>query len=156
MVHALKEIWRVLVRQGILLDLRPLAGKPVVEVVGPGAALAAGQLEESPESFADDQAANDALAHVSAQGLFAQERAATFDFAWYWDTLAEMQAFIAEKWTQTHVPQAVLESAQRLVAGAGAGARVRVRSRMTLSRWRRSPTATARPRPRRTARRARP
>jgi hypothetical protein len=137
MVHALKEIWRVLGPAGNLLDVRPLAGKSVVEVLGVGQATAAGRLDENPDSFEDDRAANDAMAHIGREGLFALERIGAFDFAWYWDTPAEMQAYIAEKWTQTHLPEDVLEEAHRLMASAGEGTRVRARSRITLSRWRR-------------------
>lgn len=137
MVHALKDIWRVLARDGILLDVRPLAGRSAVEVINVGQALSAGRLEESQKNFEDDEAANDALAHIGREGLFAQERTGSFDFAWYWDTPAEMQVYIADKWTQTHIPATVLAEAQRLMAIPGEQNRVRVRSRMTLSRWRR-------------------
>ena len=137
MVHALKEIWRVLVRGGILLDVRPLAGRSAVEVLSVGQALSAGRLDETSESFEDDQAANNALTYIGSEGLFDREREAAFDFAWYWDTPAEMQAYIAEKWTQTHIPEDVLEEARRLTASAGDRTRVRVHSRVTLSRWKR-------------------
>lgn len=96
----------------------PAAGRSAVEVIGGGQALSAGRLDETPESFEDDQAANNALTHIGREGLFDREREAAFDFAWHWDTLAEMHAYFAEKWTQTQIPEDELEEARRLTASA--------------------------------------
>jgi hypothetical protein len=136
MVHALREIWRVLAPDSLLLDLRPLSGAWPVEVVGAGGVMVTGHVDES-EDIADDRAADAALAAVEREGLFVRERDGDFDFSWYWDSLDEAQAYIAEKWTEARVPEEVLAETQRQMARAGEGARVRATARVVISRWRR-------------------
>jgi hypothetical protein len=105
MVHALAECRRVLRTAGLLIDLRPFAGNWPLEVVAPSAsptrstpgAWAVGRVDDSQER-PDDQAANAAIAHAVRAGWFRAERTTTFEYAWYWDTLAELEAYIAERW----------------------------------------------------------
>ncbi len=137
MVHALREIWRALTPGGLLLDLRPLASNMPVEVIGVERKAVAGYLDTAPEAYADDRAADAAMAAVEQEGWFARERDGAFDFLWYWDTPDEMQAFIAEKWTDTHLPEEVLAETRRLMAETGDGARVRTSARVIISGWRR-------------------
>lgn len=138
MVHALKEIWRVLAPGGLLLDVRPFSANMPVEVVGAaGAAMAAGEMHESEDGRADDQAANAAMRAIEREGLFAREREGTFDFLWYWDTPDEMQAYVAEKWTDTYLPDDVLAETRRLMQRTGADAQVRTSTNIIISRWRR-------------------
>ena len=139
MVHALKEIWRVLAPGGVMIDLRPLTELPPVEVVADGQAASAGRLDE-PQADPDDQAANEALAQVEREQVFICERRGAFVLSYYWDTPGEMKAHIDEKWTHTRLPEEVLAEANRLVACAGADARVRVRRNMVISRWRKMQT----------------
>jgi hypothetical protein len=138
MVHALREIWRVLAPDSLLLDLRPLSGAWPVEVVSAGGVMVTGHVDESDAArVADDRAADAALAAVAQAGLFARERDGAFDFSWYWDSLGEAQAHIAEKWPEARVPEEVLAETQRQMARAGDGARVRATARVVISRWRR-------------------
>src|SRR4051795_8515819 len=100
MVHALAECWRVLTLGGLLIDLRPFAGNWPLEVVaGPGrpggyppGIWPAGTLDDAQER-PDDEAANAALAHAVRAGWFVKEHATTFEYAWYWDSLAELAAY---------------------------------------------------------------
>ena len=48
MVHALKEIWRVLVLDGIMIDLRPFADNWPLAVVDGGQVYDVGLLDASP------------------------------------------------------------------------------------------------------------
>jgi len=137
MVHALREIWRALTPGGLLLDLRPLSANMPVEVLGVERAAVAGYLDTAPEAYADDRAADAAMATVERDGLFARERDGAFDFLWYWDTPEEMQAFIAEKWTDTHLSEEVLVQTRRLMADTGDNTRVRTSANVIISRWRR-------------------
>ena len=137
MVHALREIWRALTPGGLLLDLRPLSANMPVEVVGVERAAMAGYLDTAPEAYTDDRAADAAMGAVGQEGLFARERDGAFDFLWYWDTPDEMQAFIAEKWADTHLSEEVLAETRRLMADTGDGARVRTSANVVISRWRR-------------------
>ena len=61
MVHALREIWRVLAPEGVLLDLRPIADRWPIEVETfrrnvstVGESQAAGRVEDLPAQLADD------------------------------------------------------------------------------------------------------
>src|SRR5574341_56289 len=136
MVHALKDIWRVLAPDSLLLDLRPLSGAWPVEVVSAGGVTVTGHVDESAD-VADDRAADAALATVAQAGLFARERDGGFDFRWYWDSLDEAQAYIAEKWTEARVSEELLAKTRRQMARAGEGARVRASAQVVISRWRR-------------------
>ncbi len=140
MVHALAECRRVLTPGGLLIDLRPFAGNWPLEVVTATHQWPAGTLDDSQER-PDDQAANGAIAAALDAGWFVEERATTFQFAWYWDTLAELEAYIVERWsTVMRLPVGTRRAVQRLLAEAGPGARVRFRRGMRLGRYRRVDT----------------
>ncbi|MCA9910725.1 MAG: hypothetical protein KC519_18845, partial [Anaerolineae bacterium] len=88
MVHALNEIWRVLVPGGALTDLRPFGARWPVEIVSRAEVWPAGLVDGS-LSFPDDLAANAAIEHVVATGLFTREQSGSFKLFTYWDTVAE-------------------------------------------------------------------
>ncbi len=137
MVHALQECGRVLAPGGLLIDLRPFAGNWPLEVVAGRHRWSAGPLDDSQEQ-PDDAAANAALAHAIQAGWFVGERATTFQYAWYWDTLAELEAYIAERWTTVmRLPPATRAAVIRLLARTGPGARLRLRRGMLLGCYRR-------------------
>lgn len=137
MVHALAECWRVLTCGGLLLDLRPFAGNWPLEAVAGRRTWLAGTLDDSRER-PDDEAANAAIAHAVRAGWFRAERTTTFEYAWYWDTLAELEAYIAERWTTVmRLPPRTRAAAERRLATAGPGARLRLRRGMLIGRYRR-------------------
>ena len=128
MGHALSEIHRVLVRGGLLLDLRPISGDTPLEVVRDHKVEFAGYFDED-EDHPDDVAANNAISRAVRRGLFHRERNGRFRFAYYWDTVDEMRAYIKEKWTATRLPGPVSRKARRLMAAGNA----RVRARLTMN-----------------------
>jgi hypothetical protein len=139
MVHALREIWRVLTPRGWLLDVRPLSTNAPLEIVAGTQVWRAGRVDES-GGLSDDHAANESLRTTVREGWFVRERQARFDYAWYWDTLDELQTHIAEKWSNsTQLPATVGAEAARLLAAAGTGARVRLQLTLTIARYRKSP-----------------
>jgi hypothetical protein len=147
MVHALAECRRVLTTGGLLIDLRPFAGNWPLDVVGrprrpgghPPQARTAGTLDDSQER-PDDEAANVALTGALRAGWFVEEGATTFEYAWYWDSLAELEAYIAERWaTVMRVPAQTRRAVVRLLAAAGPGACLRLRRGMLIGRYRRGP-----------------
>lgn len=136
MVHALKEIWRVLVPDGIMVDLRPLSGQLPLEIVADGQAKVAGLVDDS-EEIPNDIAASKSLARVAQQGWFIREREEAFDYSLYWDTIDEMKAYMEENWDPTPVmPETVAADARRLLASSGDGARARLRMNVLISRYR--------------------
>jgi hypothetical protein len=138
MVHALKEIWRVLVPRGWLLDVRPLAANAPLDVVAGDQVRLAGRVDET-AGLPDDHASNKALRTTVREGWFVREHQAHFDYAWYWDTLDELHTHIAEKWSNSmQLPAAVGAEAARLLVANGTGARVRLRLTVTMARYRKS------------------
>ncbi len=135
MVHALKEIWRVLTPQGCLVDLRPLHSNPLLEIVSQGDVAVAGQIDET-EGIPNDTAANKALAQVVQEKWFTQEQVAAFNFASYWDTPDELKAYAAERWRNSHIPAEALTKARGLMAERGEAAKVRVLFKMLIARYR--------------------
>jgi hypothetical protein len=93
MVHALREVYRVLKPDGILVDLRPAAAHRRVGVVCNGSYRELGSMREK---FSDDWAANRAVADVLHAGLFSTERRRRFDCQRVMDTIDEFRAWIEE------------------------------------------------------------
>ena len=137
MVHALEEIRRTLVLQGILLDLRPLAASWAVELTSGALQLEVGRLTDDPQAPAYDQAANNALRKAARRGWFIRERTASFPFFYYWDTPEEMEGYIREEWSDfIQLDEALFTATQSAWETAGSDRRLRVRVKMHLARWR--------------------
>ena len=133
MVHALDEIYRVLAPGGLLLDLRPVSGDTPLEIVRTGVVELAGHFDESSD-HPDDVAANNAIARAVRRGQFVRERDGQFRFAYYWDSVDEMRAYVKDRWTASRLPGGVSRKARRLMA-PGDG-KVRARVRMSITRLR--------------------
>jgi SAM-dependent methyltransferase len=136
MVHALKEIHRVLAPDGVLIDLRPLAGSWPVEVASGREVKEAGRVSDMPVGLEDDKAANESIAQAASQDRFAREREEFFSFFYYWDSPNEMQAYIEEEWADfISIDESTWKNVRSLWAVADADARLRVRLRMLITRW---------------------
>ena len=98
MVHALREIRRVLVPGGVLIDMRPLADRWPVEVVSLREVKRTGRVLDLPEQTEADIASNEAMQDAERQGWFAPERSELFQYVYSWDTPSEMEEFVKEEW----------------------------------------------------------
>jgi hypothetical protein len=129
MVHALRGLWRVLAKRGTLVDVRPLSSKCSLEAVGAGRLLRIGEVD-STGMMADDAAADDAIRQSVDEGWFTPLRQTTFDFAFYWDSVAEMISVLRErKRTKQVSPSfADLERAHQVMSARHRGG-VRLRCR---------------------------
>ena len=137
MVHALEEIRRTLVPEGVLIDLRPLADRWPVEVTSGRLCHPIGRLTDLPAGLADDEAAENAVLEAVRQGWFRRELKQTFPFFYYWETPEEMRAYLREKWVDfVRLEEAEYSSAESTWAATGADGRVRVKLKMLLTRWR--------------------
>src|SRR5690349_21385721 len=98
MVHALNEIRRVLVPNGILLDLRPILNNWPVEIVSGRETYETGRIQGSPVGLADDEAANRSLTRAEQEGWLTREAEAFFLYYYSWDSPSEMEEWVAEEW----------------------------------------------------------
>ncbi len=136
MVHALGEIHRVLVPDGILIDLRPIADSWAIEVFSAGETRETGQVTDLPSGLEDDEAANQAMRESEAKGWFTRESETFFPLHYVWDTASEMEKWVDEEWT-TFI--GLGDEARRATRSAwalgNADSRVRVRAKMLITRW---------------------
>jgi len=136
MVHALREIGRVLVAGGTLIDLRPLADRWFVEVLSSGGKQEAGRVTDLPQGLADDAAANGAMAEAERAGLFRRDREELFAFYYSWDSPKEMQEYMDQEWADfCAVDEAEWKQIRSRWAVSDADSRVGVRLKMLITRW---------------------
>jgi hypothetical protein len=139
MVHALEECWRVLEPRGWLLDIRPITSRPPVEVIFNGRARLAGQVDDT-AGEADDRASNGAIEQLIRRGRLVREQEQHFEYAYYWDTLQQMKAYIDDKWSDSAIlGEPVMEKARRLVKTSDGPIRIRVRIEVLITRYRKRP-----------------
>ena len=134
MVHALREIWRVLIPGKDLIDLRPRSEDLQVEVVAGEQIIFVGVIDES-AYLPDDVAADNAVAQLRQEGLFTQKQKAQFDYAMYWDSPDEMQAYARKRWPKSRLPEAVLVRSREFMAVSTVSARVRIRRKIMIIRY---------------------
>jgi hypothetical protein len=136
MVHALNEIHRVLVPNGILLDLRPLLDNWHVEVASSREVRETGRVQDYPLGLADDEAANKAMAEAESNGWFKREEGTFFPLHYSWDSASEIEEWIHDEWEDFIGLDEETKRATRSAWALGdADSRVRVRVKMLLTRW---------------------
>ena len=134
MVHALEEIRRVLIPDGLLIDLRPILDKWPVEVVWSGGRRVTGKLTDLPAALADDAASNNAMEEAIRQGWFDSENKSIFPVFLYWNDPEDMRLDMMEKWSDlTTLGEATLQATLTAWAAAGDNKRVRVKMKLLLS-----------------------
>jgi len=141
MVHALEEIRRVLVPDGILIDLRPLADNWRVEVVSLREIRRTGRVEDLPAQTNGDLASNEAMKEVEKRGWFRREQDELFPFFYSWDTPSEMEEFVDDDWSDfVGIEEDTRRATRAAWAVADADSRVRVRVEIWIARWRKMNT----------------
>lgn len=137
MVHALREIRRVLVPDGFMVDLRPVAGRWLIEVISVRAVHSTGHLQNLDPCVRDDEAANHSMARAEHQGWFIRQDEVIFSFVYSWDTPREMEEWIDTEWSDSMLLDEESKQATRSAwASADADARVQIRAKMLITRWR--------------------
>jgi hypothetical protein len=136
MVHALDEIRRVLVPDGILLDIRPLMDRWKIEVASAREVRETGRVQDSPIGLADDEAANGAIARASENRWFSRDKEEFFSYCYSWDTPGEMEEWIDTEWEDFVAVEEETKQATRSAWALGdADTRVRLRVKMLIARW---------------------
>lgn len=136
MVHALSEIRRVLVDDGVMIDLRPLHDHWPVEVTSAREVRETGQVQDYPGILADDEAANRAMAEAAARRWLSRDREDSFSYDYVWDTPREMEEWIDAEWEDFVTIDEETKRATRSAWALGdADTLVRLRVRMMIARW---------------------
>ena len=139
MVHALEEIRRVLVPNGILIDLRPLADNWRVEVVSLREIKRTGRVEDLPTQTKGDLDANEAMQAVAQRGWFKREQAELFPLFYSWDTPSEMEEFVSDDWGDfIELEEDTKRATRSAWAIADGDSRVRIRMNVMIARWRKN------------------
>jgi hypothetical protein len=137
MVHALEEVRRVLVPDGVLLDIRPLADRWRVEVDSGSRLEETGRLDDLPAQVNADLASNGAMRAAEARGWFEREREELFPLFYSWDRPSEMEEFVADEWSDFIGLNEEAKQATRSAWAIGdADSRVRVRVKILITKWR--------------------
>ena len=136
MVHALNEIRRVLVPDGVLIDLRPVLSHWPIEVVSAREIRETGHIQDLPLGLADDQAANRSIARAEQDGWFRREAEEFFPYYYSWDSPSEMEEWVREEWHDFIELDEKSEKATRSAWAIGdPDSRVRVGVKMLITRW---------------------
>ena len=136
MVHALSEIRRVLVPDGVLIDLRPLGERWPIEVVSSSTIKETGRVMDLPEQLNSDVAANEAMQEVERRSWFSRDQEEYFPFFYSWDTPSELEEFIEEDWSDfIELDEEAKKSTRSAWALGDADSRVRVRMKVLMTRW---------------------
>lgn len=136
MVHALDEIRRVLSPGGVLIDLRPLSDRWLVEVHSARETQETGRVTDLPLGLQDDNAANQAMTEAESRGWFVREREGFFPLYYAWDSPAEMEEWIDEEWKDfIALGEGTKRATRSAWASSDADSRVRVKVKMLIARW---------------------
>lgn len=139
MVHALEEIRRILVPDGILIDMRPFAEHWRVEVVSSRGVKETGQVDDLPEQVSGDVASNEAMKEAESRGWFQHEQEEFFPLYYSWDTPSEMEEFVDDDWADfIGLSEDDRKSTRAAWAVGEADSRVRVRIKILIARWRKA------------------
>ena len=135
MVHALKEIHRVLKSGGTLIDLRPHYGNRAIEVDLSSATLHAGEIDSS-RTESDKHAADSAIQQVVQDGLFKLEHDEIFELQSHLDTVDDLRE-MRKSFRQSILPDEVITRVEALTADETDDFSIRVRRNMLIARYRR-------------------
>jgi hypothetical protein len=85
-----------------------------------------------------DVACDKAVEEAVRRGWFEVENQDAFEYAYYWDSVEGMAAFLKENWKESaRVPGSLLAEARRLEQAAGEPVEVRVRRSLLIVSYRR-------------------
>ena len=135
MVHALAESWRVLAADGVLIDIRPVLGNMRLEVLSEEEDRLAGLVDDS-SLVQDHKAVKRTIDQGVRDGRFLKEEEQFFDYAYYWDTLVDFEAYVQENWESRRVPKKLLRKARKMQADADGSTRIRIRDERVIARYR--------------------
>ena len=139
MVHALGEIRRVLVPNGILIDLRPILDRWPVEIVSTRENHQTGRMEDYKLGLEDDAAANQSVAEAEKNGWFSRENGEFFPIHYVWESPKDMEEWVDTEWDDFLGMDEEARRTTRSAWAVGDGdSHVRVRVKMLITKWRKT------------------
>ena len=136
MVHALSEIRRVLIPNGILIDLRPVLDRWQIEVASMREIRETGRMQDFPLGLADDEAANKSIANAAENKWFIREQEEFFPYVYSWDTPKDIEEWIEDEWEGfIELDEKTKQATRSAWASADADAVVRVKVKMLITKW---------------------
>ena len=122
MVHALKEVWRVLKPGGVLIDLRPISVDVPLFILTTTGWKSAGLPDQSPDRI-HDLAANRTIRNVVNNGLFIRLKQEYFTTKYYWKNLKELKSDVENYWKEDVIVSKEIWQQARLLYTSGSGQR---------------------------------
>lgn len=139
MVHALSEVRRVLVKDGTMIDLRPILDRWPIEVVSARGTRETGHVQDLTPGIADDEAANRSMAQAEQDGWFIRQAEDFFPFVYSWDTPSEMEEWIETEWHDfVRLDEETKQATRSVWALGDADSRVRIKVKMLITRWKKT------------------
>ncbi len=102
MVHALKQLHDMLAENGRLIDIHPTPEPAAITVRLGSHKQLAGWITEGSD-YTKYAAADSALAAAVSQGHYIRQTTATFTFTTTADTLADLNQYLADYWTDGRI-----------------------------------------------------
>jgi len=136
MVHALEITHGLLKPGGLLIDIHPSGEPPPVEVHAGSKVLLAGHVQET-DGFMEYFQADDALAEVTAHGLFELERETLFPFTIHAPTIRALTDYLENEWSDAILSTPVSKQLAELMAEPGEDKKIIIREIVRISRYRR-------------------
>ena len=135
MVHALKQVQRMLGPNGLLVNVHDLPAPHLIEVHAPETTHKVGWLLDN-EDFANELSAFNALAQVVGDGLYSLADQQDFGYNIYLDDLNELREWLADWWSTAVLPDGVAQHIAELTRDADQTTRIvlAVEARMILLR----------------------
>lgn len=133
MVHALKLTHGILKPGGRLINVHDLPVPHLIEVHTPEAAYKVGWLLNKGD-MEDTRSALYALSQVVVDGYFILEDERSFIYKIYADGVAELQDWLADKWSSAILPVPIIRRLEELNRETGQSARIvlPLQARITL------------------------
>ena len=135
MVHALQEAWRALKSGGPLIDMRPIASRPPVDILSNSGTKRAGRVDDAPGK-PDDAAADAAMANAVKFGHFEEQEKQLFEISDYWNEVQGMVDYIQDRWSDSaKIPPGTIENANNFVDQASGDIKIRLTQEIMISRY---------------------
>jgi hypothetical protein len=135
-VNVLHKVHRWLRPGGRMLDMHPEPEDARVEIRDGDRLTFVGPYVR-PAIYQNILAARDALDGMVGEGLFAQERSATFEVAYHFDSVDAWLAYRVERGTSTELDPTLLARARRILGETAGELLIREQMRATRYRQRR-------------------